>query len=82
MEDKVIHERYRQLACAVIEQLINDWLDKEDASDYSLYKAMQDCDWFDYLDLDREYLYVKVLDLKKKKRKKVKINRYERSTDI
>ena len=82
MEDKVIHERYRQLACAVIEQLINDWLDKDGASEYALYKAMQNCDWFDYLNLDREYLYVKVLELKKQKRKKVKINRYERSADI
>lgn len=66
MDDKVIHERYRELACASIQQGINDWLGSSNATDYGLYKWLQECEWFDLLGLDREYFYVRVLKLKEK----------------
>ena len=65
MADKVIHERYRELACASIQQGINDWL-QNDAEPYVLYKWLNECDWFDLLGLDREYFYARVLKLKEK----------------
>ena len=64
MED-VITEKYRELACASIAQGINDWLQDKKASDYDLYKWLYECTWFDYLDLDREYFYVRVIRLKR-----------------
>lgn len=74
--DNVLSERYRELACASIEQGINDWLGNKLADDYELYKWLQDCIWFDYLGLDREYFYVKVLKMKKKGYKKLRRNKY------
>lgn len=73
MEDSVIHERYRELACASIAQGVNDWLESEESNDYDLYRWLQQCDWFDYLSLDREYFFVKVLELKRKGFKKIKM---------
>ena len=46
--DSVLSERYRELACACIEQGINDWLGNKLADDYELYKWLMDCTWFDY----------------------------------
>lgn len=74
--DNVLSERYRELACACIEQGINDWLGNKLADDYELYKWLQDCTWFDYLGLDREYFYVKVLKMKRKGIKKLRRNKY------
>ena len=66
MENDPIYERYKELACEVIISIINDWLSNKKADDYTLYDDFQKCDWFDYLDLDRDYIYVKCLKLKKK----------------
>lgn len=74
--DEVIMERYRELACASILQGINDWLQDEDASDYQLYKWLNDCTWFDYLELDREYFYVKILKLREQGIKYIRSARY------
>ena len=66
MEDKIIHERYRELACEVIRFAINEWLANEDRTEYALYKWIQECEWFDFLGLDREYFFCKVRKLREK----------------
>ena len=73
MIDKVIHQRYRGLAAAAIMQGVNDWLQDKKASAYSLYRWIEECDYFDYLGIDREYFYVKVLNMKKNKVRRVNI---------
>ena len=74
VEDRIIHERYRELAVAIIQRQIDDYLSQGDKySDYSLYKWMMHCEWFNYLGIDPEYVYVKCVALKenhKKRRKK------------
>lgn len=71
MEDDLIHERYKELACAIVEQGINDWL-RTGTDKYQLYYFLMHCPWIDYLKIDREYLYVKVLKLKKEQKRKRK----------
>lgn len=71
MTDNIIHERYRELATASITQGVNDWLGNKEADDYELYKWLQDCEWFDYLGLDREYFFVRILDLRRRGVKKI-----------
>lgn len=71
LEDDVIHTKYRELACSIILQTTEDFLNDKFVDDYHFYKWIADCSYFDYLDLDREYFYVKVLKLKKKGIKKV-----------
>lgn len=68
MGDEVIYMRYRELACAVIKQAVDDWL-KHDQSDYALYLWIMNCEYFDHLNIDREYFYVKCLKLKESKKK-------------
>lgn len=70
MEDKIIHERYRELAVAIIQRQIDDYLADEKYTDYKLYKWMMHCEWFDYLGLDAEYVYVKCISLKENKQKR------------
>lgn len=82
MADKVIHERYRELACAAIQAGVNEWLGSRDANEYALYKWLQECDWFDYLNLDREYFYVKILELRDKGKEKINLTtRYGKKED-
>lgn len=81
MEDKVIHDRYKELACAVIAQGINDWL-HYDQNEYSLYKWMRKCPFFDYLGIDREYVYAKVLKLKEKGYKSLRFYNYGKDYNI
>ena len=76
MTDGVIHLRYRELACASIQQGINDWLGDKYATDYDLYKWLQDCEWFDYLQIDRDYVFVKIIKLKRQGKKKVRFRDY------
>lgn len=66
LEDELIHEKYKELACAVIQQVVEDFLKDYKMDNYAFYKWCMECDYFDYLDLDREYFYVKVLKLKEK----------------
>lgn len=73
--DKLRADRYRELACASIIQGVNDWLEKKEADDYELYKWIQDCTWFDYLNLDREYFFIRILKLKEKGVKKLRSKR-------
>ena len=82
--EKVIYERYKVLACDIIIQMIDDFLKSETMTDYDLYKDFENCSYFDYLDLDREYLYVKVLELKKKGVRHVKFihDQGEKEKDI
>lgn len=68
MTDRIIHERYRELAASAIKRGVFDWLGKPGATDYELYSWIQNCDLFDYLGIDREYFYVKVLRLRDKRR--------------
>ena len=82
MKEDIIHERYRELACASIQQGINDWL-RSNKSPYVLYKWLNECDWFDFLNLDREYFYVKVLELKEKGITSVNMgSRYGKKRDL
>lgn len=74
--DNVIINKYRELACASIVQGIEDWLNNDEASEYDLYEWLQECSWFDYLKIDRDYVYVKVLRLKGKGVKKLKGVKY------
>ena len=69
MTDRIIHERYRELAARVIRQGVFDWLGKPSATDYELYSWIQNCDLFDYLGIDKEYFYVKVLRLRDERRR-------------
>ena len=80
--DDVIHERYRELACASIVAGINEWLQDDEASDYKLYKWLNECTWFDYLELDREYFYVKILKLKRKGIRSIKWVKYGKEVNI
>lgn len=71
LEDELIHEKYRELACSIILQTAEDFLNDGFVDEFHFYKWLNDCSYFDYLDLDREYFYVKVLNLKKKGIKKL-----------
>lgn len=75
MEERIIHERYRELACSAIAQGINDWLHYK-GSEYSLYKWLNECVFFDYLGLDREYFYAKILKLREKGCKNLRFYNY------
>ena len=81
-EDEVIYERYRELACAVIAQGINDWLHDDNATEYALYKFFKNCIFFDYLDLDREYFYAQVVKLKKKGWKSIRFYNYGKNYNL
>lgn len=72
MEDNLIHERYRQLACASILQAVEDFLKDKHSDEHIFYTWCNNCSYFDYLGLDREYFYVKVLKMKEKGIKKVR----------
>lgn len=74
--DDVIMDRYKELACASIIQGINDWLQDKESTDYDLYKWLNDCTWFDYLNLDREYFYVRIIRLKRQGVKYIRSSRY------
>lgn len=79
MEYDNITIRYKELACAVIEQEINDFLQKtgsykhttDDKAELLLYDFCTTNEWFNYLDLDGEYLYLKILKMKREGRKTV-----------
>ena len=62
--------RYKELACAVIEQAVQDFVESETMSDYSFYKWVMECDYFNFLNIDREYFYVKCLKLKERQGEK------------
>ena len=82
MEDEVIYRRYRELACSIIAQGVNDWLRSKGKTEYSLYHWIENCPWFDYLNLDREYFYVKVLNLKEKGVKSIKFYNYGQKDNL
>lgn len=75
----IIIQRYKELACAIVEQEINDFLKGVNVyygttieqAENIFYNFCTTNRWFDYLDLDGEYLYVKVLKMKEKGRKTV-----------
>ena len=62
--------RYKELACAAIEQAVKDFVESETMSDYSFYRWIMECDYFNFLNIDREYFYVKCLKLKENKGEK------------
>lgn len=72
MSEKVMYENYRLLACASIVQAVNDFLEDDESNDFLFYTWCNNCSYFDYLNIDREYFYCKVLRLKEKGIKKVK----------
>lgn len=59
-----IHERYRELACAAIEQGINDYLCGRD-EEWQLEEWVGESVMFDYLDLDRVWILERVKYLKR-----------------
>lgn len=71
MADKVIHDCYRQLAAASIIQGVNDYLGDKKMDDYALYSWIQECDYFDHLGIDRDYFYVKVINMRRKGIRKI-----------
>lgn len=74
----VIYERYKELACAVIQQIVDDYINL-DKSDMWLMLSLEHCVMFDYVDLDYQYIYEKSIDLKKKlKEKKIKRRKKDR----
>lgn len=76
MTDNAIHERYRELACAVIRNEYIRFINTDTYTDYAYYKWLYDCTYFDLLEIDREYFYVKSLRKKESKTKeKVKRGR-------
>lgn len=82
MEDKVIHDNYKELACAIIEQAVTDWLGSKDSGEYAFYKWMKSCDLFDYLNLDREWFFKRVVDMKRRKVRKLRVSRYGKAETI
>lgn len=72
MSDNVMYENYRLLACASIVQAVNDFLGDDKSDGFLFYTWCTNCSYFDYLDIDRERFYCKVLKLKEKGIKKVK----------
>ena len=82
MNEELIHERYRELACAAIAQGVNDWLRVETSTEYGLYKWIQETDYFDYLGIDRDYFYVKVLKLREKKVRSINLSRYGKKDEL
>lgn len=83
MENSV-NENYKVLACDVIIRMINDYLLSKTMTDYDLYRDFERCSYFDYLHIDREYLYVKVCNMKKKGVRHVKYihDQIEKETSI
>lgn len=76
MTDNVIHKRYRELACSIIQQETANFINRKNYTDYAFYRWISDCVYFDYLGIDREYFYVKALKRKKNKPKgKFKVRR-------
>lgn len=71
MTDSVIHEKYRELACASIAQAVKDFLKDKKSDNFLFYTWCNNCSYFDYLNIDRERFYCKVLNLKEKGIKKV-----------
>ena len=71
MTDNSIHERYRQLAFAIIIQRVNDFLNDKVAED-DFYRWCTSCIYFDYLSVDGERLFLKVIKLKNKGVKNVR----------
>lgn len=69
MTDNVIHERYRELACSIIKAEAIRFINAPNYTDYSFYKWLNECVYFDYLGIDREYFYVKTLKKKAAKGK-------------
>lgn len=66
MTDDVILERYRELAAAAILQGINDYLNYEsEETEEELKQWMDESNLFDYLGINRDYVYRQVLKLKK-----------------
>lgn len=65
MTNKVIHERYRELAVSAIMQGINDYLEGRDTENQFEYWVAQN-DFFDYLALDRKWITDRVKYLKRK----------------
>lgn len=58
-------ENYKELACAIIERQAWDFIeDYKDYDDYAFYKWCMTSVWFDYVNIDREYFYAKILKKK------------------
>lgn len=64
MKQTLIHEKYRYLAAAAIEQGINDFLSgRDDEEKFDRWTSQSVI--FDYLGLDRVWIVSKVKDLKR-----------------
>lgn len=72
MTDDVILERYRELAASAILQGINDYLNHDEETEKELKKWMSESSLFDYLGINRDYVYRQVLKLKKEGVKNLK----------
>lgn len=58
---------YKELACAIIERQALDFLENYKKYDeYAFYNWCMNSVWFDYVNIDREYFYVKILKKKEK----------------
>lgn len=77
--DDTIYMRYKDLACNIIKQEIDDYLHNHHyyrglnrrEADQKLYHFCTTNEWFNFIDLDGEYLYAKVLKMRNEGRKNV-----------
>ena len=70
MEDALIHEKYRQLAYAILIQAIQDYCEGYMTLEW-LTSWVNSCDYFDYLGVDRKRYIDTSIDLKKRGIKKI-----------
>ena len=73
MEERIIHERYKEIAIASLRQGLDDFLKSKGEYKYQRKKKQIQiftdwvlfCRWFDYLGINRELFLKKSLKLKK-----------------
>ena len=66
MEDLIIHERYRELACMVIQQAIEDYVNSDIITDDDFYRWVMTCDYFNHLRVDKERIYARAVKIKER----------------
>lgn len=71
MTDNLILQRYRDLAVMIIVNAINDYLSDKEYSAKLLKSWMDNCTYIDYLGIDREWMFMRVVALKRAGYKKL-----------
>lgn len=71
MTDNLILQRYRELAVMSIVEGINEYLGDKDYPNKLLRIWIDECSYFDYLEIDKEWTYHRLLALKRAGYKKL-----------